>query len=115
MSGLPSSYRDRIYIIKDLILKLVEYGEMNQTALISFCGLNLKKHKSVLCQLKLNGLVIRNEIRDGKRNVIIVRHGILDGTTWQRRARAIWLNIKEIFHRSDWGGRICFVNVTYDL
>jgi predicted transcriptional regulator len=73
MSGLPSSYRDRIYIIKDLILKLVECGEMNQTTLISFCGLNLKKHKSILCQLELNGLVIRNEIRDGKRNVIIYR------------------------------------------
>jgi hypothetical protein len=50
MSGSPSSYRDQIkyiYIIKDIILKLVEYGELNQTALISFGGLNLKKHKNI--------------------------------------------------------------------
>ncbi|NHH97936.1 hypothetical protein DYY66_1244 [Candidatus Nitrosotalea sp. FS] len=37
MSG-PSPYRDRIYIIKDIILTLVQYGELNQTALVSFCG-----------------------------------------------------------------------------
>jgi predicted transcriptional regulator len=73
MPALPSSYRDRIYIIKDLILKLVEYGEMNQTALISFCGLNLKKHKSILYQLELNGLVTKNETRDGKRDITIYR------------------------------------------
>ena len=47
MSGSQTSYRDRIYIVKDIILKLVEYGELNQTALISFCGLNLKKHRSI--------------------------------------------------------------------
>jgi hypothetical protein len=29
MSDSPSSYRDRIYIVKDVILKLVEYGELN--------------------------------------------------------------------------------------
>ena len=43
MSGSSGSYRDRIYIVKDIILKLVERGELNQTALLSFCGLNLKK------------------------------------------------------------------------
>jgi len=32
----PTSYRDRIYMIEDIILKLVEYGELNQIALISF-------------------------------------------------------------------------------
>ena len=46
-------YRDRIYIIKDIILKLVEYGYLNQTSLISFCNLNLKKHRSVLDELNL--------------------------------------------------------------
>ena len=48
MSGSNSSYRDRIYIVKDIILKLLEYSELNQTALVSFCGLNLKKHKPIL-------------------------------------------------------------------
>ncbi len=73
MSGTPSSYRDRIYIVKDVILKLVEYGELNQTALMSFCGLNLKKHKPILDDLEANGLVSRTEKTLGKRNVMIYR------------------------------------------
>jgi predicted transcriptional regulator len=71
MSGSASSYRDRIYIVKDVILKLVEYGELNQTALMSFCGLNLKKHKPILDDLELNGLIRRIERTVGKRTVSI--------------------------------------------
>jgi predicted transcriptional regulator len=71
LSGSPSSYRDRIYIVKDIILKLVEYGELNQTALVSFCGLNLKKHKPILDDLEANGLISRAERMVGKRTVAI--------------------------------------------
>jgi predicted transcriptional regulator len=73
LSGSPSSYRDRIYIVKDIILKLVEYGELNQTALVSFCGLNLKKHKPILDDLEANGLIDRIEKMVGKRTVAIYR------------------------------------------
>jgi predicted transcriptional regulator len=73
MSGSPSSYRDRIYIVKDVILKLVEYGELNQTALVSFCGLNLKKHKSILEDIEHNELIERKEATVGKRIVTIYR------------------------------------------
>jgi predicted transcriptional regulator len=73
MSGSPSSYRDRIYIVKDVILKLVEYGELNQTALVSFCGLNLKKHKSILEDIEENELIERREVTIGKRIVTIYR------------------------------------------
>jgi predicted transcriptional regulator len=73
MSGSSSSYRDRIYIVKDVILKLVEYGELNQTALVSFCGLNLKKHKPILDELEYNGLIERNEITLGKRTIAVYR------------------------------------------
>jgi predicted transcriptional regulator len=73
MSGSTSSYRDRIYIVEDIILKLVEYGELNQTALISFCGLNLKKHKSIIGELELNELISRSEAQVGKRIVTIYR------------------------------------------
>jgi predicted transcriptional regulator len=73
MSGSPSSYRDRIYIVKDIILKLVEYGELNQTALVSFCGLNLKKHKSILEDIEQNELIERREATIGKRIVTIYR------------------------------------------
>ncbi|MBV9178013.1 MAG: hypothetical protein JO327_02870 [Nitrososphaeraceae archaeon] len=73
MSGSQASYRDRIYIVKDIILKLVEYGELNQTSLISFCGLNLKKHKPILDDLELNELICRGEIQFGKRMVTVYR------------------------------------------
>jgi predicted transcriptional regulator len=71
MSGSSTSYRDRIYIVKDVILKLVEYGELNQTALVSFCGLNLKKHKSILEDIEHNELIQRRETTIGKRTVTI--------------------------------------------
>lgn len=73
MSGSASSYRDRIYIVKDVILKLVEYGELNQTALVSFCGLNMKKHKSILEELESNGLIEMEERQVGKRTVTMCR------------------------------------------
>jgi predicted transcriptional regulator len=73
MSGSAISYRDRIYIVKDVILKLVEYGELNQTALVSFCGLNLKKHKPVLEDIERNELIERREMTIGKRTVTIYR------------------------------------------
>jgi predicted transcriptional regulator len=73
MSGSPRSYRDRIYIVKDVILKLVEYGELNQTALISFCGLNLKKHKPILEDVEHNELIEKSEVILGKRIVTIYR------------------------------------------
>jgi predicted transcriptional regulator len=73
MSGSPSSYRDRIYIVKDVILKLVEYGELNQTALVSFCGLNLKKHKPILEDIEHNELIERREATIGKRTVTIYK------------------------------------------
>jgi predicted transcriptional regulator len=73
MSGSPSSYRDRIYIVKDVILKLVEYGELNQTALVSFCGLNLKKHKSILEDIEDNDLIERREVTLGKRTITMYR------------------------------------------
>ena len=73
MSGSSVSYRDRIYIIKDIILKLVERGELNQTALLSFCGLNLKKHKPILDDLESNGMISKTEESLGKRIITIYR------------------------------------------
>jgi predicted transcriptional regulator len=73
MSLSPTSYRDRIYIVEDIILKLVEYGELNQTALISFSGLNLKKHRCILDELEINGLIQKGESPFGKRTVIVYK------------------------------------------
>lgn len=73
MSGSESSYRDRIYIVKDLILKLIEHNELNQTTLLSFCGLNLKKHKSILDDLELNEFISKSELPYGKRRMVIYK------------------------------------------
>jgi len=70
VSGLQS-HRDRIYIIRDIIMKLVEYGQLNQTALVSFCGLNLKKHRSIFDKMEFNGLIIKTEKPLGKRTVTV--------------------------------------------
>ncbi|HET9009901.1 MAG TPA: hypothetical protein VFN17_07250 [Nitrosarchaeum sp.] len=66
-------YRDRIYIIKDIILTLSEYGQLNQTALFSFCGLNISKHKGILDNLELNEMIRREKISEGKRTIIIFK------------------------------------------
>lgn len=66
-------YRDRIYIVKDIILTLSEYGELNQTALFSYCGLNISKHKQILDNLELNGIIQRTETAEGKRTITTFR------------------------------------------
>ena len=73
MSPSTTSYRDRVYIIQDIILKLAEYGELNQTALISFSGLNLKKHRCILDELEVNGLIQKSESQFGKRIVTVYK------------------------------------------
>jgi predicted transcriptional regulator len=73
VSGSESSYRDRIYIVKDLILKLIEHNELNQTTLLSFCGLNLKKHKSILDDLEANNFISKTELPYGKRRMVIYK------------------------------------------
>jgi predicted transcriptional regulator len=45
---LVHEYRDRIYIRKDILLKLYEYGELSQSKLMSYCGLNHVKHKNII-------------------------------------------------------------------
>lgn len=70
---VSKSYRDKIYIIKDIIALLVEYGELNQTALVSYCGLNLKKHKQILDSLESHGLVSKSTVEEGKRIITVYK------------------------------------------
>jgi predicted transcriptional regulator len=69
MSDTHRLYRDRIYIVKDIILKLVQYGELNATSLISFCGLNFKKHTPILDKLESKGLISKTLLLIGKKPV----------------------------------------------
>ena len=69
----PRKYRDRIYIVKDIILTLAEYGQLNQTALFSFCGLNISKHRQILDNLEHNEMIQREIITEGKRTITIFK------------------------------------------
>lgn len=65
-------YRDRIYIRKDILLKLYEYGELNQSKLMSYCGLNNVKHKEILDDMVKKGIISRTEEAWG--NKIIIKY-----------------------------------------
>ena len=67
------SYRDKIYIIKDIISLLTEYGQLNQTTLISYSGLNLKKHKYILDTLESRGFISKLISENDKRPVTIYK------------------------------------------
>ena len=63
-------YRDRVYIRKDVILKLSEYGELNQTKLMSYCGLNNVKHRAIIDDMVDKGLIERFEEPWGNKTII---------------------------------------------
>ena len=66
-------YRDRIFIRKDIILKLCEYGEINQSKLMSYCGLNNVKHKEILDDMVKKDLITRMEQNWGSKIIINYR------------------------------------------
>ena len=63
-------YRDRIYIRKDILLKLYEYGELNQSKLMSYCGLNNVKHKEILDDMVRKVMINRTEEAWGSKTII---------------------------------------------
>ncbi|MEM2904208.1 MAG: hypothetical protein QW057_03240 [Candidatus Bathyarchaeia archaeon] len=69
--GSSVEYRDKTCIRKDVIPKLVQYGTLNQTALLSYCGLNLQKHKRILEELEERGLIAREETMRGKKQITL--------------------------------------------
>ena len=70
---LVHEYRDRIYIRKDIILKLSEYGELNQSKLMSYCGLNNIKHKEILDDMVKKGILAKSEEPWGNKTIIKYR------------------------------------------
>ena len=67
---MGKEYRDRIYIRKDILLKLDEYGEMNQTRLMSICGLNNVRHREILNDMVQKDFLIKHEVAWGKKIVL---------------------------------------------
>lgn len=67
---LVHEYRDRVYIRKDIILKLSEYGELNQSKLMSYCGLNNVKHRGIIDDMVGKGLITRITEPWGNKTII---------------------------------------------
>ena len=58
---------------KDIILKLAEHGELNQSKLMSYCGLNNVKHREIIDELVEKGLIFRTEEPWGAKKIIKYR------------------------------------------
>ena len=68
---MPGIYRDVNNIVRDIILTLIKNGGMNQTKLLSLCGLNLKTHRTILDSLVKNHLIEVNLDHYGRREVTV--------------------------------------------
>jgi predicted transcriptional regulator len=80
---------------KDIILKLAEHGELNQSRLVSYCGLNNVKHKEIIDELVDKGLIIRTEEAWGSKKIIKYRVS----ERGQSLAREILEPYEELFPR----------------
>jgi len=98
---LVHEHRDRIYIRKDIILKLAEHGELNQSRLMSYCGLNNVKHRGIIDELVEKGLIIRSEEPWGAKKIIKYRVS----ERGRELAREILEPYEELFPRSDEDGK----------
>ncbi|MEM1986098.1 MAG: winged helix-turn-helix domain-containing protein [Nitrososphaeria archaeon] len=63
-------YRERIYIRAEIIIKLAEHGPLTLTNLISYCGLNLSKHKEILDEMESKGLIEKFHEIQGKKDIL---------------------------------------------
>ena len=64
-------------------MKLYEHGELNQSKLMSYCGLNNVKHKGILDDMVKKEMIVRTEEPWGNKNIIKYKisdkgKGILD-------------------------------------
>ena len=57
-------------MIIDILTKLIEYGELNQSSLLLYCRLNLTKHKEIFAELEENIFIERKESFVGKKLTI---------------------------------------------
>ncbi len=67
------SHGEKALVVKDLIMKLAAFHELNQTSLISFCSLNLANHEQILDNLERNSLIERAERGKARRSSPIIR------------------------------------------
>jgi predicted transcriptional regulator len=94
---LVHEYRDRIYIRKDVLLKLYEYGELNQSKLMSYCGLNNVKHREIIEEMVKKEIILRTEEAWGNKTIIKYRAS----EKGRQILREILEPYEEFFPRSD--------------
>jgi predicted transcriptional regulator len=83
---------------KDILLELNEFGELNQSQLMIYCGLNNVTHKPIIDDMVEKGLIIRFEEPWGKQNRIIKYKVSEKG---KEIAKAIFEPYELLFPRSD--------------
>ncbi len=94
---MAREYRDRIYIRKDILLKLYEFGELNQSKLMSICGLNNAKHKGILDDMIEKGILELEKEPWG--NKVILKYKISEKGI--RIMKEVLDPYEEIFPRGD--------------
>src|SRR5438034_8175897 len=67
---LVHEHKEMMYLRKDELRKLEEHGELNQSRLMSYCGLNNVKHKVLLDEMVAKGLILRMEEPWGTKKII---------------------------------------------
>ncbi len=82
---------------KDILLKLNEYGELNQSQLMSYCGLNNVKHKPIIDELVEKGMLVRFEEPWGQNRII--KYKVSE--KGREIARAIFEPYELLFPRSE--------------
>lgn len=55
---------------KDILLKLYDYDELNQSKLMSYCGLNNVKHKDILEDMVKKDMINKSEEAWGSKIII---------------------------------------------
>ena len=58
---------------KDILLKLYDYDELNQSKLMSYCGLNNVKHKDILDDMVKKDMINKAEEAWGSKIIIKYR------------------------------------------
>ena len=58
---------------KDILLKLYDYDELNQSKLMSYCGLNNVKHKDILEDMVKKDMINKSEEAWGSKIIIKCR------------------------------------------
>ena len=94
---MAREYRDRIYIRKDILLNLYEFGELNQSKLMSVCGLNNAKHKEILDDMIEKGILELEKEPWG--NKIVLKYKISEKGV--RIMKEVLDPYEEIFPRGD--------------